>query len=61
MIGKGKNIVCEVIVICLGNNEDRHVNVEVKCVITDVMRWIFSCWAVENDEICEEYSFKGIV
>ena len=47
--------------ICLGNNEERYVNVEVIFVRTNVLRWLFSCRAVENDEICEEFSFEGIV
>ena len=47
--------------ICVGNLEDRHVNVELILGKTDVMRWLFTCWDVENDENCEHCRFEGIV
>ena len=40
MIGKSENIFCELIVICLDNHEDRHVNVEVIFVKTDVFHFL---------------------
>ena len=36
------------------------MNAEVIFVKTDVMRWLFSCRDVENDEICEECIFEGM-
>ena len=35
------------------------MNAEVIFVKTDVMRWLFSCRDVKNDEICEECIFEG--
>ena len=37
------------------------MNAEVIFVKTDVMRWLFSCRDVENDEICEECIFEGML
>ena len=36
------------------------MNAEVIFVKTDVMRWLFSCRDVENDEIFEECIFEGM-
>ena len=36
------------------------MNAEVIFVKTDVMRWLFSCRDVENDEICEERNFESM-
>ena len=47
MIGKFYELI---VVLCLGNDEDRHVNVELIFSKTDVRRWLFSCQDVENDE-----------
>ena len=53
------NIFCKLIVVlCLGNDKYRYVNVELIFGKTDVMRWLFSCRNVDIDEDC---SFKDIM
>ena len=51
IIGKSDIMFSELIVVhCLGIDENRYVNVELIFGKTDVMRWLFSCQDVENDE-----------